>query len=144
MDRGTCSRLVSGSDAWSFALIPTAFVREVLWSWVLCSCRNDALEEVCFKICVCNTVRDILQGEIIDVQFCLLFLKPNKEKIDFLLEVRNYCLKLQGETVFNEVSLSPVKCVTVASNAYVSETEKYFVTSQTLFNFFLGSTNSCI
>ena len=73
---------------------------------------------------MCNTVRDILQGEIIDVQFCLLFLKPNKEKIDFLLEVRNYYLKLGGEMVFKEVSLSPVNCVTVASNARVSETEK--------------------
>ncbi|NXW42080.1 INT8 protein, partial [Nyctiprogne leucopyga] len=61
---------------------------------------NDALDEVCFKVCVCNTVCDVLQGRIIDIQFCQLFLKPNKEKIDFLLEVRN-CLKLEGETVFN-------------------------------------------
>ncbi|NXB89456.1 integrator complex subunit 8 [Vidua macroura] len=48
---------------------------------------NDALDEVCFKVCVCNTVCDILQGRIIDIQFCQLFLKPSKEKIDFLLEV---------------------------------------------------------
>ncbi|NXC02417.1 INT8 protein, partial [Orthonyx spaldingii] len=48
---------------------------------------NDALDEVCFKVCVCNTVCDVLQGRIIDIQFCQLFLKPSKEKIDFLLEV---------------------------------------------------------
>ncbi|NWR87197.1 INT8 protein, partial [Furnarius figulus] len=48
---------------------------------------NDALDEVCLKVCVCNTVCDVLQGRTIDIQFCQLFLKPSKEKIDFLLEV---------------------------------------------------------
>ncbi|NWW01490.1 INT8 protein, partial [Oreocharis arfaki] len=57
---------------------------------------NDALDEVCFKVCVCNTVCDVLQGRIIDIQFCQLFLKPSKEKIDFLLEVCSGSISLEN------------------------------------------------
>ncbi|NXS60538.1 INT8 protein, partial [Brachypteracias leptosomus] len=57
---------------------------------------NDALDEVCFKVCVCNTVCDVLQGQTIDVQFCLLFLKPSKEQIDFLLEVCSRSINLEN------------------------------------------------
>ncbi|XP_061227029.1 integrator complex subunit 8 isoform X3 [Neopsephotus bourkii] len=57
---------------------------------------NDALDEVCFKVCVCNTVCDVLQGRTVDVQFCQLFLKPSKEKIDFLLEVCSKSLNLEN------------------------------------------------
>ncbi|XP_041891777.1 integrator complex subunit 8 isoform X1 [Corvus kubaryi] len=57
---------------------------------------NDALDEVCFKVCVCNTVCDVLQGRIIDIQFCQLFLKPSKEKIDFLLEVCSGSINLEN------------------------------------------------
>ncbi|NXL46036.1 INT8 protein, partial [Podilymbus podiceps] len=56
---------------------------------------NDALDEVCFKVCVCNTVCDVLQGQTIDIQFCQLFLKPSKEKIDFLLEVCSRSINLE-------------------------------------------------
>ena len=52
--------------------------------------RNEALDEICFKVCACNTVRDVLEGRTISVQFNQLFLRPNKEKIDFLLEVRHF------------------------------------------------------
>lgn len=55
---------------------------------------GDSLADVCFKVCACNTVRDILQGRPISVQFNQLFLKPNKDKIDFLLEVCSRSLKL--------------------------------------------------
>uniref|UniRef100_A0A8C3RTM0 Integrator complex subunit 8 n=1 Tax=Chelydra serpentina TaxID=8475 RepID=A0A8C3RTM0_CHESE len=48
---------------------------------------NDALDEICFRICTCNTVCDVMQGRAIGIQFNQLFLKPNKEKIDFLLEL---------------------------------------------------------
>ncbi|KAK7822760.1 hypothetical protein U0070_022699 [Myodes glareolus] len=48
---------------------------------------NEALDEICFKVCICNTVRDILEGRAVSVQFNQLFLRPNKEKIEFLLEV---------------------------------------------------------
>ncbi|XP_074001202.1 integrator complex subunit 8 [Numenius arquata] len=57
---------------------------------------NDALDEICFKVCVCNTVCDVLQGRIIDIQFCQLFLKPSKEKIDFLLEVCSRSINLEN------------------------------------------------
>ncbi|XP_064298447.1 integrator complex subunit 8 [Phalacrocorax carbo] len=57
---------------------------------------NDALDEVCFKVCVCNTVCDVLQGRTIDIQFCQLFLKPSKEKIDFLLEVCSRSIDLEN------------------------------------------------
>ncbi|KFQ64676.1 Integrator complex subunit 8, partial [Pelecanus crispus] len=57
---------------------------------------NDALDEVCFKVCVCNTVCDVLQGRTIDIQFCQLFLKPSKEKIDFLLEVCSRSVNLEN------------------------------------------------
>ncbi|KAF1494974.1 Integrator complex subunit 8, partial [Eudyptula minor novaehollandiae] len=57
---------------------------------------NDALDEVCFKVCVCNTVCDVLQGLTIDIQFCQLFLKPSKEKIDFLLEVCSRSINLEN------------------------------------------------
>ncbi|NXO59831.1 INT8 protein, partial [Aramus guarauna] len=57
---------------------------------------NDALDEVCFKVCVCNTVCDVLQGRTIDIQFCQLFLKPSKEKIDFLLEVCSRSINLEN------------------------------------------------
>ncbi|NXQ15147.1 INT8 protein, partial [Peucedramus taeniatus] len=57
---------------------------------------NEALDEVCFKVCVCNTVCDVLQGRIIDIQFCQLFLKPSKEKIDFLLEVCSGSIDLES------------------------------------------------
>ncbi|NXM76946.1 INT8 protein, partial [Serilophus lunatus] len=57
---------------------------------------NDALDEVSFKVCVCNTVCDVLQGRTIDIQFCQLFLKPSKEKIDFLLEVCSGSINLEN------------------------------------------------
>ncbi|NWW48285.1 INT8 protein, partial [Pedionomus torquatus] len=57
---------------------------------------NDALDEVCFKVCVCNTVCDVLQGRTIDIQFCQFFLKPSKEKIDFLLEVCSRSINLEN------------------------------------------------
>uniref|UniRef100_UPI00398F28C5 integrator complex subunit 8 isoform X2 n=1 Tax=Pristiophorus japonicus TaxID=55135 RepID=UPI00398F28C5 len=44
------------------------------------------LEEVCFKVCACNTVRDVLEQQMIGVRFHQLLLKPNKGRIDFLLE----------------------------------------------------------
>ncbi|CAM9287802.1 unnamed protein product [Bubo scandiacus] len=59
---------------------------------------NDALDEVCFKVCVCNTVCDVLQDRTIDIQFCQLFLKPSKEEIDFLLEVCSRSINLENTT----------------------------------------------
>ncbi|XP_073786920.1 integrator complex subunit 8 isoform X2 [Danio rerio] len=48
---------------------------------------DSALEEVCNKLCVCNAVRDALEGGILSVSFHQLLLKPSKNIISFLLEV---------------------------------------------------------
>uniref|UniRef100_A0A8C0QNT6 Integrator complex subunit 8 n=1 Tax=Chelonoidis abingdonii TaxID=106734 RepID=A0A8C0QNT6_CHEAB len=56
---------------------------------------NDVLDEICFRICTCNTVCDVMQGRAIGIQFNQLFLKPNKEKIDFLLEVCSRSINLE-------------------------------------------------
>ncbi|XP_053324229.1 integrator complex subunit 8 [Spea bombifrons] len=59
---------------------------------------NEALSEICFKICACNTVRDTLKERPVNVQFYLLFMKPSKEKIDFLLEVFTRTFKFEQAT----------------------------------------------
>uniref|UniRef100_A0A673I9W6 Integrator complex subunit 8-like n=1 Tax=Sinocyclocheilus rhinocerous TaxID=307959 RepID=A0A673I9W6_9TELE len=48
---------------------------------------DRSLEEVCHKLCVCNAVRDALEGGILSVSFHQLLLKPSKNTISFLLEV---------------------------------------------------------
>ncbi|XP_067282482.1 integrator complex subunit 8 isoform X3 [Pseudorasbora parva] len=48
---------------------------------------DRALEEVCQKLCVCNAVRDALEGGVPCVSFHQLLLKPRKNTISFLLEV---------------------------------------------------------
>ncbi|CAL8298839.1 unnamed protein product [Lota lota] len=45
------------------------------------------LDEVCQQLCVCNAVRDALQGEGLSVRFHQLLLKPSKRLVDFILEV---------------------------------------------------------
>uniref|UniRef100_A0A3B4FIG4 Integrator complex subunit 8 n=1 Tax=Pundamilia nyererei TaxID=303518 RepID=A0A3B4FIG4_9CICH len=45
------------------------------------------LDEVCHKLCVCNAIRDTLEGEILSVRFQQLLLKPSKQVVDFILEV---------------------------------------------------------
>ncbi|XP_043922111.1 integrator complex subunit 8-like [Protopterus annectens] len=56
---------------------------------------SSALEEICFRVCICNAVRDVLEGQVIGVRFCQLFLKPTKDKIDFLLEACSKSLRLE-------------------------------------------------
>uniref|UniRef100_A0A6I8PKY8 Integrator complex subunit 8 n=1 Tax=Ornithorhynchus anatinus TaxID=9258 RepID=A0A6I8PKY8_ORNAN len=56
---------------------------------------NEALDEICFKVCACNTVCDVLEGRTVSVHFNQLFLRPNKEKIDFLLEVCSRSINLE-------------------------------------------------
>ena len=50
-------------------------------------CRESSLDEVCYKLCVCNAVRDALEGEILSVRFQQLLLKPSTRMVDFILEV---------------------------------------------------------
>lgn len=45
------------------------------------------LDQVCHKLCVCNAVRDALEGEVLSVRFQQLLLKPSKRLVDFILEV---------------------------------------------------------
>lgn len=79
-------------------------------------CRNEALDEICFKVCICNTARDILEGRAVSVQFNQLFLRPNKEKIEFLLEVRHsfpcgnrlLLSVFQGRPVLSALPIFPV------------------------------------
>ncbi|KAM4688564.1 integrator complex subunit 8 [Discoglossus pictus] len=54
---------------------------------------NEVLAEVCFKVCACNTVCDILHERPISVHFNQLFMRPNKEKVEYLLEVCSKSLK---------------------------------------------------
>ncbi|KAI4882608.1 hypothetical protein NFI96_032804 [Prochilodus magdalenae] len=48
---------------------------------------DRALEEVCHKLCMCNAVRDALEGQVLCVRFQQLLLRPSKRTISFLLEV---------------------------------------------------------
>ncbi|XP_067267786.1 integrator complex subunit 8 isoform X6 [Chanodichthys erythropterus] len=48
---------------------------------------DKALEEVCHRLCVCNAVRDALEGGVPCVSFHQLLLNPSKNTISFLLEV---------------------------------------------------------
>ncbi|XP_063041579.1 integrator complex subunit 8 [Engraulis encrasicolus] len=46
-----------------------------------------SLDEVCHKLCVCNAVRDALEGQVLSVSYQQLLLKPSKRTVSFLLEV---------------------------------------------------------
>ena len=55
----------------------------------MCMFRDRTLDEVCHKLCVCNAVRDALEGQVLSVSYQQLLLKPSKRTISFLLEVRH-------------------------------------------------------
>ncbi|TRY99025.1 hypothetical protein DNTS_024573 [Danionella cerebrum] len=61
---------------------------------------DKALEEVCLKLCVCNAVRDALEGGIPSLSFHQMLLKPSKETISFLKEVcaRSFSQERLSET----------------------------------------------
>ncbi|KAL2079925.1 hypothetical protein ACEWY4_023718 [Coilia grayii] len=48
---------------------------------------DRTLDEVCHKLCVCNAVRDALEGQVLSVSYQQLLLKPSKRTVSFLLEV---------------------------------------------------------
>uniref|UniRef100_A0A8C1Z8T5 Integrator complex subunit 8 n=1 Tax=Cyprinus carpio TaxID=7962 RepID=A0A8C1Z8T5_CYPCA len=54
---------------------------------ISCFMRNHDYGEVCHKLCVCNAVRDALEGGVLGVSFHQLLIKPSKNTISFLLEV---------------------------------------------------------
>uniref|UniRef100_A0A6Q2Y329 INTS8 TPR repeats domain-containing protein n=1 Tax=Esox lucius TaxID=8010 RepID=A0A6Q2Y329_ESOLU len=65
------------------------------------------LEEVSHKLCVCNAVRDTLQGEIPSVRFLQLLHKPNKYLVEFMLEVctRSLDKDCSSETTKRNISI---------------------------------------
>ncbi|XP_046874949.1 integrator complex subunit 8 [Hypomesus transpacificus] len=56
------------------------------------------LDEVCDRLCVCNAVRDALQGELLSVRFLRLLLKPSRSLVDFILEVCTKSLYQERQT----------------------------------------------
>lgn len=54
------------------------------------TCRESGLDEVCHKLCVCNAVRDALEGDVLSVRFQQLLFKPSKRNVDFILEVTEF------------------------------------------------------
>uniref|UniRef100_A0A3P8TG95 Integrator complex subunit 8 n=1 Tax=Amphiprion percula TaxID=161767 RepID=A0A3P8TG95_AMPPE len=68
--------------------LPNHFRRSVLREFLYKVQQGESgLDEVCHKLCVCNAVRDALEGEILSIRFQQLLLKPSKRMVDFILEV---------------------------------------------------------
>ncbi|XP_067344918.1 integrator complex subunit 8 isoform X2 [Channa argus] len=68
--------------------LPNHFRRSVLREFLYKVQQGESgLDEVCHKLCVCNAVRDALEGEVLSVRFQQLLFKPSKRMVDFLLEV---------------------------------------------------------
>uniref|UniRef100_A0A3B4ZM93 Integrator complex subunit 8 n=1 Tax=Stegastes partitus TaxID=144197 RepID=A0A3B4ZM93_9TELE len=68
--------------------LPNHFRRSVLREFLYKVQQGESgLDEVCHKLCVCNAVRDAVEGEILSVRFQQLLLKPSKRMVDFILEV---------------------------------------------------------
>ncbi|XP_010786071.1 integrator complex subunit 8 isoform X1 [Notothenia coriiceps] len=68
--------------------LPINFRRSVLREFLYKVQQGESsLDEVCYKLCVCNAVRDALEGEVLSVRFHQLLLKPSKKMVDFILEV---------------------------------------------------------
>lgn len=57
--------------------------------FVLCV-RDRAVEAVCHQLCVCNAVRDALEGRVLSVSFYQLLQKSSENTIRFLLEVHSF------------------------------------------------------
>uniref|UniRef100_A0A3Q3MYK8 Integrator complex subunit 8 n=1 Tax=Labrus bergylta TaxID=56723 RepID=A0A3Q3MYK8_9LABR len=68
--------------------LPIHFRRSVLREYLYKVQQGESgLDEVCHKLCVCNAVRDALEGEGLSVRFQQLLLRPSKRMVDFILEV---------------------------------------------------------
>ncbi|MEQ2263012.1 Integrator complex subunit 8 [Xenotaenia resolanae] len=68
--------------------LPSHFRRSVLRELLYKVQQGESgLDEVCHKLCVCNAVRDALEGGVLSIRFQQLLLKPNKCMVDFMLEV---------------------------------------------------------
>lgn len=78
--------------------LPNHFRRSVLREFMYKAQQGESgLEEVCHKLCVCNAVRDSLEGEVLSVRFQQLLLKLSKRLVDFVLEVCTRSLEKESE-----------------------------------------------
>uniref|UniRef100_A0A3P8VIZ2 Integrator complex subunit 8 n=1 Tax=Cynoglossus semilaevis TaxID=244447 RepID=A0A3P8VIZ2_CYNSE len=68
--------------------LPNHFRRSVLREFL-----ETGLDEFCHKLCVCNAVRDALEGEVHSVRFQQLLLRPSRRMVDFILEVATRSLE---------------------------------------------------
>ncbi|KAM9824035.1 integrator complex subunit 8 [Neosynchiropus ocellatus] len=68
--------------------LPNQFRRSVLREFMYNVQQGESgLDEVCHKLCVCNAIRDVLEGEVVSVRFQQLITKPSRQLLDFILEV---------------------------------------------------------
>lgn len=68
--------------------LPSHFRRSVLRELLYRVQQGESgLDDVCRRLCVCNAVRDALEGEVLEVRFQQLIQKPSKRIVDFMLEV---------------------------------------------------------
>uniref|UniRef100_A0A7N6AHM9 INTS8 TPR repeats domain-containing protein n=1 Tax=Anabas testudineus TaxID=64144 RepID=A0A7N6AHM9_ANATE len=68
--------------------LPNHFRQSVLREFLYKVQQGESgLDLVCHKLCVCNAVRDALEGEVLSVRFQQLLFKPRKLMVDFILEV---------------------------------------------------------
>uniref|UniRef100_A0A3B3DU75 Integrator complex subunit 8 n=1 Tax=Oryzias melastigma TaxID=30732 RepID=A0A3B3DU75_ORYME len=58
--------------------------------------RQHNLSLFCHKLCICNAIRDALEGEVLSVRFQQLLLKPSRKMVDFILEVCTRSLEKEG------------------------------------------------
>uniref|UniRef100_A0A671YU98 Integrator complex subunit 8 n=1 Tax=Sparus aurata TaxID=8175 RepID=A0A671YU98_SPAAU len=86
--------------------LPNNFRRSVLREFLYKAQQGESgLDEVCHKLCVCNAVRDALEGEILSVRFQQLLLKPSKRMVDFILEVCTLSLEKELCVALRELPL---------------------------------------
>ncbi|CAF92049.1 unnamed protein product, partial [Tetraodon nigroviridis] len=68
--------------------LPNHFRQSVLREFLYKVQQGESgLDKVCHKLCICNAIRDALEGEVLSVRFQQLLLRPNKWMVDFILEV---------------------------------------------------------
>ncbi|KAG1935322.1 integrator complex subunit [Pimephales promelas] len=93
---------------------------------------DRALEEVCHKLCLCNAVRDALEGGVPCVSFHQLVLKPSKNTISFLLEV---CTRSMDKEHLSEMSKRKMALfIKTVCDQLEDVSLAFMVTSHKLFN----------
>uniref|UniRef100_A0A8C4QE96 Integrator complex subunit 8 n=1 Tax=Eptatretus burgeri TaxID=7764 RepID=A0A8C4QE96_EPTBU len=84
----------------AYTVLPRPFRRSLLMDIQQQAWKGVAgMDQLCFRVCTCNTVQSILYGEPVGIKPTQFFQKPNKEKIEFFLEV---CQSVNLETASAE------------------------------------------